>query len=328
VFADVGKALHDIPSLPIFFEALRDILFGLVFLFIANWVHRDISTGNIIVVTDNEGQVHGKLSDLEYAKEFGSTTISPDPKTGTPFFMAFELLSGWSIHREWPEPSGKAGQNKGEGLHRFLTAFKTPRPPVLKEPNHAAPAQHRNAIIYNFQYDLESVWWIILWTLLARIAHAPGQEYAFRIYVNKLENTPERQCIVLIRGHLLSKLRAALHDDLSGFAKIMDEFSTELWSTYVDRERKNQVKEPSSYVAIYTTVMTLLVDCMDLLIAGERIPALVSLHPQEVVEPAKPASTDGAGASKRSRSDDDRDANTTSDTKRPRLAGRRLFCGP
>ena len=49
-------------------------------MFIANWVHRDISTGNIIVMIDGD-VVQGKLSDLEYAKEFGSTSGSADSET-------------------------------------------------------------------------------------------------------------------------------------------------------------------------------------------------------------------------------------------------------
>lgn len=99
MFAEVGHALHDVPTLPIFFQVLSDVLLGefttglhlhdrvltpslaLTFLYIGNWVHRDISTGNIIVIAGDSGGVAGKLSDLEYAKEFGSNSISSDPKT-------------------------------------------------------------------------------------------------------------------------------------------------------------------------------------------------------------------------------------------------------
>jgi serine/threonine protein kinase len=49
-------------------------------MYIANWVHRDISTGNIIVTTSG-GITCGKLSDLEYAKEFNATSAAKDPKT-------------------------------------------------------------------------------------------------------------------------------------------------------------------------------------------------------------------------------------------------------
>ena len=45
---------------------------ALVLLFLAGWVHRDISTGNIIVVEDDLGNAHGYLSDLEYAKKLST----------------------------------------------------------------------------------------------------------------------------------------------------------------------------------------------------------------------------------------------------------------
>jgi len=177
--------------------------------------------------------------------------------------------------------------------------------------------------MYTFQYDLESVWWIVLWTLLARVAHWPGQEYAFTIYVNKLENTPERQRIFLKRGHLLSKLKEKLHTELSPFAEVMEDACTDLWRAYIDREKNGHVREPLSYAEIHVTMMGSMVKCMDCM--REGMPSLVSLHPQGVTELAKPATTDGTGASKRSRSDDDNRNNLTSDKKRPRLAGRRLF---
>jgi len=50
-------------------------------MYLAGWTHRDVSTGNIIVIEREGGSQRGKLSDLEYAKEFDSSTRSADPKT-------------------------------------------------------------------------------------------------------------------------------------------------------------------------------------------------------------------------------------------------------
>ena len=43
-------------------------------------MHRDISTGNIIVV-ENNGCIRGLVSDLEYAKAMSNESASSDPKT-------------------------------------------------------------------------------------------------------------------------------------------------------------------------------------------------------------------------------------------------------
>lgn len=53
---------------------------ALILMYLAGWTHRDVSTGNIIV-TKHGGLQRGKLSDLEYAREFDNPTQSPDPKT-------------------------------------------------------------------------------------------------------------------------------------------------------------------------------------------------------------------------------------------------------
>ncbi len=58
-------------------------------MYLAGWTHRDVSTGNIIVIKHNDGSSRGKLSDLEYAKEYDSGTVSDNLNaTGDTFFHA------------------------------------------------------------------------------------------------------------------------------------------------------------------------------------------------------------------------------------------------
>ena len=54
---------------------------ALFLMFLAGWVHRDISVGNILAVRADDGSWKVKLADLEYAKKFPSETGSPEPKT-------------------------------------------------------------------------------------------------------------------------------------------------------------------------------------------------------------------------------------------------------
>jgi len=46
---------------------------ALILMLLAKWVHRDISVGNIILVKDEDGEWTGRVSELEYAREFDST---------------------------------------------------------------------------------------------------------------------------------------------------------------------------------------------------------------------------------------------------------------
>ncbi|KAL1738860.1 hypothetical protein HDZ31DRAFT_17103, partial [Schizophyllum fasciatum] len=102
---------------------------ALQILFLICWVHRDVSSGNILL---HGG--HGKLGDLEYAKEFNLNVPhrSSDPKTGTAIFMAVEVSSGRVIY--------------------------TPRKTVtdgISAPR-AADAPHV-PVRHHFQHDLESI---------------------------------------------------------------------------------------------------------------------------------------------------------------------------
>ncbi|KAJ2976429.1 hypothetical protein NUW54_g11566 [Trametes sanguinea] len=149
VYQEVCSALHELDDLYDVVQALLDALLALQILFLASWIHRDVSSGNIL---SYKGR--GKLSDLEYAKEFNLSIggRSADPKTGTPIFMAVEVQSGFSIYME--APSSESMED-------------------IDQPD--APASSPPAIRHNFQHDLESIFWILTWLV---VTHIPGQDCA------------------------------------------------------------------------------------------------------------------------------------------------------
>jgi hypothetical protein len=73
------------------YKRLSDICSALTLLFLARWVHRDISEGNIILLRGEHG-VRAKLSDLEYARFFSQEdgAASTDVKTAR---MSFYRIS-------------------------------------------------------------------------------------------------------------------------------------------------------------------------------------------------------------------------------------------
>ncbi|KAF8813209.1 hypothetical protein BYT27DRAFT_7181632 [Phlegmacium glaucopus] len=98
VFKERGMSLHSLSrlrqiKLPIVMQAMHDVLKALAFLTKRGYVHRDISPGNIIIYNGR-----AKLSDLEFAKEYGSGT-SNNIRTGTYNFMAVEVeTSAYMYH--------------------------------------------------------------------------------------------------------------------------------------------------------------------------------------------------------------------------------------
>lgn len=113
---------------------------ALVFLYIANYTHRGITVANILSVVEG-GEVQGELSDLEYARPFGSTPVGGDVKAvsaplckvnmvshmhqGTPYYMAIEVHSGQRLH---PDFYGKRriSAETGRVAMRFVSGVRTP----------------------------------------------------------------------------------------------------------------------------------------------------------------------------------------------------------
>ncbi|KAI8974041.1 hypothetical protein BD414DRAFT_498981 [Trametes punicea] len=149
VYEEVCSALHELDDLHDVVQALLDAVLALQILFLISWIHRDVSSGNILYYKGR-----GILGDLEYAKEFNLAVgrRSQDPKTGTPIFMAVELHSGVAIYQESPFSV------RIEDWNKRVTSAKS-----------------RLAIRHNFQHDLESIFWILAWLVFT---HIPEQNCA------------------------------------------------------------------------------------------------------------------------------------------------------
>lgn len=65
---------------------------ALIIMYLAGWVHRDISGGNILWYVDQTGCGRGILSDLEYAKKPALEGGSADPKTVIAFYHTLLYL--------------------------------------------------------------------------------------------------------------------------------------------------------------------------------------------------------------------------------------------
>ncbi|KAI6016804.1 hypothetical protein BKA83DRAFT_1976580 [Pisolithus microcarpus] len=85
VFKEVCQPIYELRRLDIVFKTLMDIHKALEFLHSVDWVHRDISSGNVLCW----GEM-GKLAGLEYAKRMDSNTAH-EVRTGTLDFMACEV---------------------------------------------------------------------------------------------------------------------------------------------------------------------------------------------------------------------------------------------
>jgi len=77
VFEEKGVTIDNLSNVPEVMKVLGDIATALQLLKKLNWVHRDVSIGNILSYNGC-----GKLADLEYAKRMGDKT-SHDMRTAS-----------------------------------------------------------------------------------------------------------------------------------------------------------------------------------------------------------------------------------------------------
>ncbi|EFI27006.1 other/FunK1 protein kinase [Coprinopsis cinerea okayama7 len=159
VYELVCTVLHDIPTLGEVVDILKQCVTALRLMFCAGWVHRDVSSGNILAFPSTpQGPWQVKLSDLEFARKYPSPMSSADePRVGTPYFMACELQTRVPFLPE----TGHRGRDRVRG----------PSKPV----------------IHNYQHDLESVWWIFLWLVTMRIGPEPARDFG-ELFFQQKEN--------------------------------------------------------------------------------------------------------------------------------------------
>jgi len=211
----------------------------------AGWVHRDISSDNILAYEKTDGVLRAKLSDLEYARKFprDDGKVAGDPKTvffsirhivsfsfdrqGTPYFMALEIMD-------------------------LIYLADPPRQPIVRNTfqviSTATVHPTRPAVVHNFQHDLEPLWWIFLWTITDRVEHEPSIEYARTIFSGSMTASIARRAALLKP----LELEWILKDSLVILADYVDTMRQDLLDHYKDRYGVDKLNDPCNYVGIHS----------------------------------------------------------------------------
>ncbi|KAG8899286.1 hypothetical protein FRB99_006822, partial [Tulasnella sp. 403] len=253
VYKEVCTSLNDVTDFREAVETLSDGVTALQLLFLAGWVHRDISSGNLLRYTELEDGPKCRLGDLEFMKEFQHDEESgSDPKTGTPFFMALEIHSGVPlIRRPWRGPRIDI---------RKLAKSAPLTDQLLKE---AIPSQETlrlYEIKHNYEHDLESIFWLLLWFLTSRSTHRPAQEYGRKVFQHGLAPSSSRRLIFEAPEVTVSTIADALSHLPSGVFLGVTYFRDILYSGYADRD--GRFKDKTTYSCLYTEARLSLEACM------------------------------------------------------------------
>ncbi|RXW18046.1 hypothetical protein EST38_g7808 [Candolleomyces aberdarensis] len=224
-------------------KVLAQCIIALRLMFCAGWLHRDISAGNVMAVQDVNNQWKVKLGDLEYAKKFNSgLATSSDPKTGTPNFMAHEVLQRHYIQvGQDQETPAYATAAKSEGSDDDSDSERSTSMPSI--------ARH---VRHNYQHDLESIHWIVLWIITNRHGDSSSKDYAMELFpsTTKLELANGRS--KAFAEDIRQPLRDCLPQALRGLAKTADNFRHQLYSQAKLRGREMRWQKEESYAFIHS----------------------------------------------------------------------------
>ncbi|KAF8685768.1 hypothetical protein RHS04_00483 [Rhizoctonia solani] len=94
VFREIGTPVHNLRIFADTFIAIQGGMKGLHAMHLSNYVHRDVSSENILLVPDS-GRIkrQGVIMDLEYAKRIRDARVPHDVKTGAAAFMATKVAA-------------------------------------------------------------------------------------------------------------------------------------------------------------------------------------------------------------------------------------------
>ncbi|KAF4623317.1 hypothetical protein D9613_001526 [Agrocybe pediades] len=280
VFKERCRTVESLRTLGEVFEVLRQVLIPIRLMFAAGWVHRDISTGNILAYQPHQAEGWtAKLSDLEYAKKFppdDNAVAAIDPKTGTPYFMPIEIASSTYLYDVPVSVSSPPRKDSPMALQDDESLDESDDDDSVLEtfPNNDIEMH----VIHNFQHELESLWWIILYELTARIMHLSSNNYAKTIFQNTVMPTTARTHA--LRYSIDTKLKQTLPEFAKLFIDPVEQLRRALLQEYKKREQNARVYKPESYISIHRTFKTYLNHLCELV---SQCPTIELGKPQQVI---------------------------------------------
>ncbi|KAH9476624.1 hypothetical protein JR316_0010537 [Psilocybe cubensis] len=265
LFKEICRPSGRLETLGEVVNVLSQTLIPLQLLFCAGWVHRDISSGNILAFKENlesKGPWLAKLSDLEYAKTFplpNGSKRAGNPKTGTPYFMPLEVMMSSYLFSsdhdkritamEHGTPSFPAHNSLDIEEARYLE-----RGANLERKAQETPAIAETGVAHNFQHDLESIWWILFWNICCRLdpeQSTPSlQNFGKAIFINEIKPSNARiHCIT--KTSFGESIIANAPKSIYSFVSLLFVLREDLYQDYIERGREGAYNDVGSYAKIH-----------------------------------------------------------------------------
>ncbi|KAF6744521.1 hypothetical protein DFP72DRAFT_70348 [Ephemerocybe angulata] len=188
VFEEVCTALHHLPTLGEAIDVITQCTVALQLMMLAGWVHHDISAGNILAFREREPMPWKvKLADLEYAQKCVFKVKDVHSKIGTAYFIPFDIQD-----------------------QKRLVWYKF----------------RGDILVYDFQHDIESIWWLWLWLITMRISGNDASHGVYRAVFKNVAYIGDENRAGAWVGWL--KPEAYVCQDLKDMAVVVDELRAKL----------------------------------------------------------------------------------------------------
>ncbi|KAF5334194.1 hypothetical protein D9611_014506 [Ephemerocybe angulata] len=240
MFDDVCTRVSHVPVFGDAVDIIRQASTVLILMFCAGWIHRDISTGNLLAVEENgEGWVL-KLADLEYAIPFppSAREARDNGNIGTSFFMATELQTNFSQYVKPPQPSDLAE------LYQLYESgdYRT---------NAVARKEEVMDIVHNLQHDLESLWWIVFYLGAIKTGRKESIDWCknWEIFQDHFDRNPasyRHRIMINSDAKFPQALLDSFHPDLEEFMDSWSKLQRVLHRVYSTRSPA-EVTDKSTY---------------------------------------------------------------------------------
>ncbi|KAI0086022.1 hypothetical protein BDY19DRAFT_996208 [Irpex rosettiformis] len=248
IFKEKGVTIEHLTTVSQVLHAAVQALNALATMHKCGWVHRDVSSGNILLVDG-----FAKISDLEYAKSMKDNS-SHSERSGTALFMSIEagyhaykfggagtnksafgsVTGGGPVRRTFLVAHPITGKGKKGGSKAWGSADKpkaTSIPPIFR---------------YNPLHDIESVWWLLVYLLLYRSPVIDGdtstrisKQSAF--YGKFFVQEGTRRDAFADNG-VFARHEGHLHPALQPISDVLDEMRKLLVNRYIEVEREDVSK--------------------------------------------------------------------------------------
>ncbi|KAG2009008.1 other/FunK1 protein kinase [Coprinopsis cinerea AmutBmut pab1-1] len=273
IYEHVCTALNNISTLGEAVDILKQTLIPLRLMFLAGWVHRDISPGNILVYREERGSPWTvKLSDLEHARRFPDPeTPVEDRVTGTPYFIAYEVLDAQALL-----PSKAVSYE--DLSYEFLP------------------------IVHNYQHDLESIFWILLWLISMRVNETLPRVFGKMYFQQRVDSNyaalRHRALTHSLFYHL--ELMKSLPQPLRccTFFNHLDSLRDDLHLQYVARNRDKMCDDLASYSWMVSHGINAFFDDVEAIRSEwAHVELMVDWEPRSAFTPHPPQESDAQVAS-------------------------------